>query len=102
MSLGGEGACGTAQQNAITEITNHGTTVIVAAGNSHADASGYNPSNCNGVIAVAAADRRGNRASYSNYGSVVEISAPGGDSGNGVLSTLNTGTTVPASDTYAY
>jgi len=104
MSLGGEGACGTAQQTAINEITSHGTTVIVAAGNSSADASGYNPASCNGVIAVAATNRSGNRASYSNYGSVVEISAPGGDTGtgNGVLSTLNTGTTVPAGDTYAY
>jgi subtilisin family serine protease len=102
MSLGGQGACGTAQQNAITEITNHGTTVIVAAGNSNADARGYNPASCNGVIAVAATNRSGNRASYSNYGSVVGISAPGGETGNGVLSTLNTGTQGPVADTYAY
>jgi len=106
MSLGGQGACGTAQQTAINEITSHGTTVIVAAGNSNANASGYNPASCNGVIAVAATNRSGNRAYYSNYGTVVDISAPGGETNpvgtNGVLSTLNNGTTVPAGDTYAY
>jgi len=32
-----------------------------------------------GVIAVAATDRNGAKASYSNYGSWVEIAAPGGD-----------------------
>ncbi len=106
LSLGGEGPCGAAQQNAITEITNHGTTVVVAAGNDNANASGYNPASCNGVITVAATNRSGNRAYYSNYGSVVEISAPGGETNsvgtNGVLSTLNNGTTAPAGDTYVY
>ena len=45
-------------------------------------------------------------ASYSNYGAIVEISAPGGEtsvsSSNGVLSTLNTGTQGPVADTYVY
>ncbi len=106
LSLGGSGACGAAQQTAINDITNHGTTVVVAAGNSNADASGYNPASCNGVITVAATNRAANRASYSNYGSVVEISAPGGETNpvqaNGVLSTLNSGATAPAGDTYTY
>ena len=42
----------------------------------------------------------------SNFGTNVDIAAPGGDvrasSANGVLSTWNTGTTTPGSDTYAY
>ncbi len=78
---------------------------VVSAGNNNADASGFRPASCNGVITVAATNRDGSRAYYSNYGSVVEISAPGGDTHvatNGILSTLNTGTQGPVADTYAY
>jgi serine protease len=78
----------------------------VAAGNSNDNAAGYSPAGCNGVITVAATNRTGSRSSYSNYGSVVEVSAPGGETfpfnENGVLSTLNSGTTVPSSDAYAF
>jgi len=105
MSLGGKGACDSTTQSAITGARNRGTVVVVAAGNSQADASAYNPANCSGVITVAATDRSGSRAWYSNYGSVVDVAAPGGDtsvSGDGIYSTLNTGTTTPGSDTYAY
>jgi len=107
MSLGGSGACGTTTQSAITAATNAGTIVIVAAGNSNADASGFNPANCVNVITVASTGPTGNKAYYSNYGATVEIAAPGGDkqvssTDGGVLSTLNAGTTVPAGDTYAW
>ncbi|HET7091091.1 MAG TPA: S8 family serine peptidase, partial [Anaerolineae bacterium] len=106
LSLGGPGTCTSSQQSAISAIVAAGSTVVVAAGNENADASGSNPGNCSGVITVAATDRSGNRAFYSNYGSVVEISAPGGETNvsdlNGILSTLNTGTTVPAFDTYVF
>lgn len=105
MSLGGSGACDAAQQAAINEIVAAGTTVVVAAGNSNADASGFSPASCNNVIAVAATNRTGNRSYYSNYGSVVDIAAPGGETtvtSNGVLSTLNAGTTSPSEDSYAY
>ena len=106
MSLGGPGACGATLQNAINAAVGAGAVVVVAAGNSNADASGHNPANCSNVITVAASNRDGNRAFYSNFGSVVEIAAPGGEtnsmSTNGVLSTLNTGTTTPSTDTYGY
>ena len=107
LSLGGSGACSTTWQNAINDANTAGAVVVVAAGNSNADASGFNPANCNGVITVAATNRSGSRAYYSNYGSKVEISAPGGaqsiaNDPNGILSTLNTGTTVPVADTYIY
>ncbi len=105
MSLGGGGSCGTTMQNAISAAYNAGTTVAVAAGNNNSDAGNFTPGNCNNVITIAATDRNGDRAYYSNYGSVVEIAAPGGDtrySGSGVLSTLNAGTQGPAGDTYAY
>ena len=81
--------------------------VVAAAGNGYPDVSDAYPANCTGVIAVAATNAVGSLAFYSNYGSKVSISAPGGeqsnaDDPNGILSTSNTGTTVPVSDTYAY
>jgi serine protease len=106
MSLGGSGACSTAQQKAINEAVAVGTVVVVAAGNSNADAANFSPGNCTGVITVASNDRDGNRAYYSNYGTSVEITAPGGETvptgSNGVLSTLNLGTTSPGTHGYAY
>lgn len=107
LSLGGSGSCSTTEQTAINEIVAAGTTVVIAAGNENTDAGGATPGNCNSVITVAANDRSGNRAYYSNYGSVVEVAAPGGEtnvsSSNGVLSTLDSGTTTPNNDNvYAY
>jgi serine protease len=102
LSLGGSGACDTTTQNAINSARARGAVVVVAAGNSNADASTSSPANCAGVIAVAATNRSGGKASYSNYGSTVTIAAPGGDSGAGILSTLNAGTTTPGADNYAY
>ncbi len=106
LSLGGGGSCDTTTQNAINGARSRGAVVVVAAGNSNANASGFTPANCSGVITVAATDRYGARAPYSNYGSVVELAAPGGNtaagSSNGILSTLNSGSTTPSSDNYAY
>ncbi|WP_074901722.1 S8 family peptidase [Microbulbifer thermotolerans] len=105
LSLGGSGSCGTTTQNAINTARSLGATVVVAAGNSGANAGNYTPASCSGVITVASVDRSGGRAWYSNYGSVVDVAAPGGDtsvSSNGVLSTLNSGTQSPGSDNYAY
>jgi serine protease len=102
LSLGGSGACDTTTQNAINSARSRGAVVVVAAGNSNINASNSNPANCAGVITVAATNRAGGKASYSNYGANVTIAAPGGDNGAGILSTLNSGTTTPASDNYAY
>jgi serine protease len=103
LSLGGSGACQTVTQDAINGAVSRGTTVVVAAGNSNANASLFTPANCSNVISVAASDREGNRASYSNYGPV-DITAPGGEtavsSANGILSTLNSSTTSPGAETY--
>lgn len=102
LSLGGGGNCGFTQQNAINAARGLGATVVVAAGNANANAASSTPANCNGVITVAAIDRSGGKASYSNFGNVVDIAAPGGGAGNGILSTLNTGSTNPGADTYRY
>jgi serine protease len=107
MSLGGEGACGTTTQTAINSATSRGTVVIVAAGNSTLDASGFNPANCNNVVTVAATNRAGGRAFYSNFGANVDVAAPGGElsqstSSNGVWSTLNAGSSTPGAESYAF
>jgi serine protease len=100
MSLGGGGACDTTTQNAINSARSRGTVVVVAAGNENQNASNSNPANCAGVIAVAATNKSGGKASYSNYGTIVDVAAPGGDSGAAILSTLNAGTTTPGADNY--
>jgi serine protease len=100
MSLGGGGACDTTTQSAINSARSRGTVVVVAAGNENQNASNSNPANCAGVIAVAATNKSGGKASYSNYGTIVDVAAPGGDSGAAILSTLNAGTTTPGADNY--
>lgn len=97
LSLGGSGTCSATYQNAINGAVSRGTTVVVAAGNSNANVSGSVPANCPNVVAVAATTSTGSRASFSNYGTGIDISAPG----QSILSTLNTGTTTPGSASYA-
>lgn len=102
LSLGGSGACSAAFQSAINDVIARGIVVVVAAGNSNVDAANAQPASCVGVIAVAATTRSGGRAGYSNFGANVTIAAPGGGGNDGVLSTLNSGTTTPGADSYAF
>lgn len=105
LSLGGGGSCDSTTQNAINTARSLGTTVVVAAGNSNANAGNFSPASCSGVITVASTNRAGGRAYYSNYGSVVDVAAPGGEtsvSSNGVLSTLNSGSQGPGADNYEF
>lgn len=105
LSLGGSGTCPASWQSAFNDVTAAGAVVVVAAGNSSKIADFYTPASCPGVITVAATDRYGWLAWYSNYGSTVEISAPGGDTWyeeDGILSTLNSGTKGPAADSLAF
>ncbi len=100
LSLGAPGSCDLTWQGAIDDVNARGAVVIVAAGNEGQDLSAAPsvPAVCSGVLTVAASDRGGNRASYSNYGSAVAISAPGGTTSNPVLSTLDGGLTSPLQD----
>ncbi|MBL4774933.1 MAG: S8 family serine peptidase [Mariprofundus sp.] len=102
LSLGGAGACGVAQQNIIDQIVALGKVIVVAAGNENANASGFNPANCNGVIAVAAHGPTSLKANYSNFGAKVTVMAPGGaqsfGNNQGVLSTADGGLTAAAND----
>lgn len=106
LSLGGGGTCSATSQAAVNSARSRNSTVVVAAGNSNQNAANFNPASCTGVITVASLGRTGARAGYSNFGATVEIAAPGGDqstgTANGILSTLNSGTTVPGADSYAF
>jgi len=83
MSLGGGGACtaGSVMGMAVADAISRGTTVVAAAGNSSSDTANFQPASCPGVIAVASTGISSARASYSNYGQRVDISAPGGGGG---------------------
>lgn len=100
LSLGAQGSCDLTWQDAIDDVNARGAMVIVAAGNNGADLSAMPlaPAVCSGVLTVAASTRGGSRASYSNYGSAVAISAPGGATVNSILSTLDGGLTLPLQD----
>ena len=104
MSLGGEGECSPAEQSAVNDINNAGGIIVVAAGNEDANlnTTPSSPASCLGVLTIAATDRQGQRASYSNYGAKVDLAAPGGEQpyDTGILSTYNTGQTTPDADSY--
>jgi serine protease len=106
LSLGGGGVCSSTMQSALNGARGRGAVVVVAAGNSNANAGNFSPANCSGVITVAAVNRSGGRSYYSNYGAVVDVAAPGGDirfdAADGILSMLNSGATTPGADIYAY
>jgi serine protease len=99
LSLGGKRSCSQAEQDLYDDIKAKGVIVVVAAGNSNEDANNHSPASCNNVITVGATGPTNTRAPYSNYGSPIDVMAPGGDTKQtitfngktypaGVLSTL--------------
>jgi len=94
LSLGG-GGFSQAEQALFDEVRSVGVIVVAAAGNDASQVASY-PASYQGVISVSAVDIQRRRAPYSNFGSQVDIAAPGGDNGgdlngdgypDGVLST---------------
>jgi serine protease len=77
LSLGGP-AISTDFQQLIEEVQNKGIIIVAAAGNEDTDTPVF-PAALDGVIAVGAVDMDKQRASYSNYGSYIDVVAPGGD-----------------------
>jgi subtilisin family serine protease len=75
MSLGGgvSDALDTAVRRSIVE----GIVHVIAAGNSNVDASNTSPARVSEAITVGATDRYDARASFSNYGPVLDLFAPG-------------------------
>ncbi|MBI2756448.1 MAG: S8 family serine peptidase [Chloroflexi bacterium] len=76
MSLGGDIPCPTSMQAAVDYAWSRGVVLVASAGNSGLSSAG-SPANCVRVVSVAATDQSDNRANFSNYGSNVNVAAPG-------------------------
>jgi aqualysin 1 len=85
MSLGG--ALSTALNGAVIASIESGLTYTVSAGNAYADACRYSPAAVAAALTVAASNSADSAATFSNYGSCVDLYAPG----VGVLSAWPTG-----------
>lgn len=91
MSLGG--STSTAVNNAARAITSAGHFLAVAAGNSNANAASFSPASEPSACTVGATTSTDAKASYSNYGALVDVFAPG----SGILSAWIGGTTASVS-----
>ncbi len=87
MSLGGGASA--ALDAAVLAVVDDGVTVVVAAGNSTADACTSSPSRVAQAVTVGATTSADARASYSNFGSCLDLFAPG----SLITSAWNTATT---------
>lgn len=76
MSLGGAGT-NTTMNNAVANSINAGVTYAIAAGNSNSDACNFSPALVPAAITVGATQIDDQRASFSNWGSCLDIFAPG-------------------------
>ncbi|ACY14560.1 S8 family peptidase [Haliangium ochraceum] len=99
MSLGG--GASSAVDTAIRNLFNSGVLPVVAAGNENQNACNVSPARAPEALTVAAVDDNDRRASFSNFGSCVDIFAPGvnvrGASINGSNSFVNLSGTSMAS-----
>ena len=75
MSLGG--GASSSVDLAVQRMIDDGVVVVVAAGNSNVDACGSSPARAAGALTVGATTNTDARASYSNFGSCLDIFAPG-------------------------
>lgn len=75
MSLGG--GANTSLDNAVTNSINDGVTYVVAAGNSNANACNESPARVGAAITVGSTTSSDARSSFSNYGSCLDLFAPG-------------------------
>ena len=90
MSLGG--AANSSLDNAVSKLISLGYPVVVAAGNSNADACNYSPARVAGAITVGATTSADERSSFSNFGSCLDLFAPG----SGITSTWISSNTATA------
>jgi len=106
LSLGGSGTCASAgYQSLIDTLATMGVLVVASAGNQSGPVDV--PANCTGVLAVAGLRNAGTKVGYSSFGPEVGVAAPAGNcvtlSGlcyRSIDTTFNTGSTVPAGNSY--
>ena len=75
MSLGG--GINNAVDAAVRNSIRAQVTYVIAAGNGNSDAGTYSPARVSEAITVGATDRYDSRAEFSNYGSTLDLFAPG-------------------------
>src|SRR5687767_4156243 len=75
MSLGG--GASTALDNAVNNLSNAGVPIAVAAGNSNANACNYSPARAANAITTGSTTSSDVRSSFSNFGTCLDIFAPG-------------------------
>ena len=75
MSLGGSAS--TSLDNAVNNSINDGVTYAIAAGNSNANACNYSPARVAAAITVGSTTSSDARSSFSNYGTCLDLFAPG-------------------------
>jgi subtilisin family serine protease len=83
MSLGG--GASSAVDSAVASLSAAGVVVVVAAGNDNSSACNYSPARAASAITVGSTTNTDARSSFSNYGSCLDIFAPGSN----ILSTSN-------------
>jgi len=76
LSIGGSYSA--TMNTAVTNLSNAGVFVAVAAGNSNSDACSFSPASAPAVFTTASSEKTDARRSTSNYGSCVDGYAPGG------------------------
>lgn len=75
MSLGG--GANSSVDTAVNNLINAGVTVVVAAGNNNASACNYSPARVTNALTVGSTASNDARSSFSNWGSCLDIFAPG-------------------------
>ena len=108
MSFGSTGeSCPQSYLDVIQQVTALGVVVVVSAGNEGGPVD--TPGNCPGVVTVAGLRHAGTKVGFSSLGPEIALSAPAGNCVNtalgspclySILTTTNSGTTVPRTNTY--
>ena len=92
--------CTPIMQNSVNRLHQIGVPLVVAAGNAGKSANLASPANCRGAIVVGATSYQNRITGYSNWGPMVDVVAPGGDTRSPIWSTVNTGKFSLGSPTY--
>jgi serine protease len=105
MSLGGTGACTSAEQTVINEVVAAGVTVLISAGNEGGPVDA--PANCVGVAGIAGIRQIGTKVGFSSLGPEAALAAPAGNCVNAsgaclfsIDTSINNGTTTPTTNGY--
>ena len=92
----GSSSSSSVEASLFKQVHDLGIMIVASAGNENTNTPSY-PASYDGVISVSATDYSNTKAPYSNYGSFIDIAAPGGNNfvnqngdiyPDGVLSTL--------------